>query len=138
MAKCFIDYQPLISLLGGHKDLNDLPIRIIRLRMRRMSFAYTISQVAGKSLIIPGMFSRSPVIHSLTEEEEQHPSDTEIYFYMVIKHLPLTDPRLQEIREKQSRDIICQTCLITVSIDGLKQNIRHQREGKCIGLSGVR
>ena len=63
------DHQPLISLLGGHKDLSDLPLRIIRFRMRRMPFSYTISHVAGKSLIIPDMLSRNPVIHSLTLEE---------------------------------------------------------------------
>ena len=28
---------------------------------------------------------------------------------MVIRHLPATDLRLQEIREKQSQDVICQT-----------------------------
>ena len=73
------DHQPLISLLGGHKDLSDLPLQIMRFRMRLMPFSYTISHVAGKSLIIPDMLSRSPVIHSLTLEEEQHSSDTENY-----------------------------------------------------------
>ena len=103
------DHQPLISLLGGHKDLSDLPLRIMRFRMRLMPFSYTISHVVGKSLIIPDMLSRNPVIHSLTLEEEQHCSDTENYVDMVIRHLPATDLRLQEIREKQSRDVICQT-----------------------------
>ena len=55
------------------------------------------------------MLSRNPVIHSLTLEEEQHSSDTENYVDMVIRHLPATDLRLQEIREKQSQDVICQT-----------------------------
>ena len=103
------DHQPLISLLGGHKDLSDLPLRIMRFRMRLMPFSYTISHVAGKSLIIPDMLSRNPVVHSLTLEEEQHSSDTENYVDMVIRHLPATDLRLQEIREKQSQDVICQT-----------------------------
>ena len=103
------DHQPLISLLGGHKDLNDLPLRIMRFRMRLMPFSYTISHVAGKTLIIPDMLSRSPVIHSLTSEEERHSSDTENYVDMVVRHLPASDIRLQEIREKQSRDVICQT-----------------------------
>ena len=55
------------------------------------------------------MLSRNPVIHSLTLEEEQHSSNTENYVDMVIRHLPATDLRLQEIREKQSQDVICQT-----------------------------
>ena len=77
--------------------------------MRLMPFSYSISHVAGKSLIMPDMLSRNPVIHSLTTEEEQHSSDTENYIDMVIRHLPATDLRLEEIREKQSRDVICQT-----------------------------
>ena len=94
------DYQRLISLLGGHKDLSDLPLRIMRFRMRLMPFSYTISHVAGKFLIIPNMLSRNPLIHSLTLEEEQHSSDTENYVDMVIRQLPATDLRLQEIRER--------------------------------------
>ena len=103
------DHQPLISLLGGHNDLSDLPLRIMRFRTRLMPFSYTSSHVAGKSLIIPDMLSRSPVIHSLTSKGEKHSSDTENYVDMFIRHFPATDLRLQEIREKQSQDVICQT-----------------------------
>ena len=49
------------------------------------------------------------MIHSLTSEEERHSSDTENYVDMIVRHLPASDIRLQEIREKQSRDVICQT-----------------------------
>ena len=34
------DHQPLISLLGGHKDLSDLPLRIMRFRMRHAFFIH--------------------------------------------------------------------------------------------------
>ncbi|MCG8044483.1 MAG: RNase H-like domain-containing protein, partial [Candidatus Thiodiazotropha endolucinida] len=103
------DHLPLISLLGGRKGLNDLPLRIMRFRMRLMPFSYTISHVGGKAQIISDALSRSPVIHSLTEEEQKHSLDTESYVDMIIYHLPATDLRLQEIREKQNKDVICQT-----------------------------
>ena len=53
------DHKPLVSLLG-HKDLNDLPIRIQRFRLRLMQYSYTISHVPGKELVIADFLSRNP------------------------------------------------------------------------------
>ncbi|MES9993111.1 MAG: RNase H-like domain-containing protein, partial [Candidatus Thiodiazotropha sp.] len=102
------DHKPLVSLLG-HKDLNDLPLRIQRFRMRLMPFSYTISHEAGKNLIIPDLLSRHPISRSLSHEEQQNSIETENYVDLIVRNLPATDMRLQEIRMKQGQDIICQT-----------------------------
>jgi len=43
------DHKPLVPLLSS-KNLDELPPRIQRLRMRLMKFTYTISHVPGKNL----------------------------------------------------------------------------------------
>ena len=54
------DHKSLVPLFSG-KDLNDLPVRIQRFRLRLMSFSYTISHVPGKQLVIPDLLSRHPL-----------------------------------------------------------------------------
>ena len=94
------DHKPLVSLLGK-KDLHDLPIRIQRFRLKLMQFSYSISHVPGKQLIIQDLLCRQPVNHELTCEEKQLSLDTKTYVDSVFRHLPTTDMRLQEIKEKQ-------------------------------------
>lgn len=101
------DHKPLVPLLG-QKDLSDLPLRIQRFRLRLMYFSYTISHVPGKELFMPDLLSRNPVCDELTFEEQQNCAETEIYVDCVIKHLPASDKRLQQIKSKQKTDIVCQ------------------------------
>jgi len=101
------DYKPLIPLLG-HKDLSELPVRIQRFRLRLMQFSYTISHIPGKELIIPDLLSRHPTCDSLTFEDDQSCFETELFVDSVLKSLPATDKKLQEIRSKQMSDYVCQ------------------------------
>jgi len=50
------DHKPLVSLLGS-KNLEELPIRIQRFRMRLMRFSYTITYVPGKNLVVADTLS---------------------------------------------------------------------------------
>ncbi|PIK41291.1 hypothetical protein BSL78_21853 [Apostichopus japonicus] len=53
------DHKPLVSLLGL-KDLNQLPPRIQRFRIRLMRYNYDISHIPGKELVVPDALSRAP------------------------------------------------------------------------------
>ena len=52
------DHKPLVSLLGS-KNLDEMPPRIQRLRMRLMKFDYNITHVPGKQLVTAD--TRAPV-----------------------------------------------------------------------------
>ena len=54
------DHKPLVPLFSS-KDLEELPVRVQRFRMRMMRFNFTISHVPGKELTIADALSRAPV-----------------------------------------------------------------------------
>ena len=54
------DHKPLVPLLST-KNLEGLPARVQRFRMRMMRFSYTISHVPGKSLCTADALSRAPL-----------------------------------------------------------------------------
>ena len=43
------DHKPLVALVGT-KSLNELPVRIQRMRMRLMRFSYVVVHIPGKEL----------------------------------------------------------------------------------------
>ena len=55
-----MDHKPLVPLFSS-KNLDDLPLRVQRFRLRMMRFNFTISHVLGKQLIIADTLSRAPV-----------------------------------------------------------------------------
>ena len=57
------DHKPLVSLLGS-KNLDELPIRIQRFRMRLMRYSYSISHVPGKHLTTADTLSWAPMRNS--------------------------------------------------------------------------
>ena len=102
----FTDHKLLVPLLGGQKNLDELPLRVQRFRMRLMRFKYTISHVPGKLLVTADMLSRAPADLGTTEDEKLT-QETDIYVNMVINNLPATDKRLVEIKEAQDSDMTC-------------------------------
>ena len=54
------DHKPLVPLLGK-TNLDCLPPRVLRFRIRLMRFSYTISHVPGKQLYTADTLSRAPV-----------------------------------------------------------------------------
>ena len=99
------DHKPLVPLLGS-KNLDEMPPRIQRLRLRLMKFHYTISHVPGKELVTADTLSRAPV----ESPPSQSGGDEEINLYVdsVLAQLPASDIRLREIRERQEEDEVCQ------------------------------
>ncbi len=61
------DHKPLVPLLGS-KNLDSLPPRILRFRLRLDRFDYTISHIPGKQLHIADTLSRAGTpVHGLRQ-----------------------------------------------------------------------
>ena len=77
------DHKPLVTLFSS-KHLEELPLRVQRLRMRMMRFQYTISHVPGKDLIFADTLSVSTP--SVADEALQQ--ETTSYVNSVMQSLP--------------------------------------------------
>ena len=100
------DHKPLIPLFSS-KDLEELPVRVHRFRMRMMRYNFTISHVPGNELTIADALSRAPV-SKFSSADQILQSETTLYVNLVVENLPATEHRLQEIRELQEKDPVCQ------------------------------
>ena len=98
------DHKPLIPLLS-YKSLDELPLRVQRFRLRLMRFCYSISHVAGKDLTSADTLSRAPVSKTTAGNELQ--SEVQAFVDLVVRCLPVTEGRLQEILSQQRSDPIC-------------------------------
>lgn len=95
------DHKPLVPLLGT-KQLNSLPPRVLRFRLRLDRFDYTIRHVPGKQLYIADTLSRAPlasVDHNTALEEL-----AELIMETHVAHLPASKERLETYRTAQSSD----------------------------------
>ena len=54
------DHKPLVPLFST-KDLEELPLRVQRLRLRMMRYSFSIIHVPGKQLVIADALSRAPL-----------------------------------------------------------------------------
>ena len=100
------DHKPLAPLLTQH-TLDQIPPRIQRLRMRLMRFHIKkLTHVPGKEHYTPDALSRmQSVNHSgqaTIPDEEMN-----IYIASVIDTLPISDAKLQQVREAQDEDEVC-------------------------------
>ena len=100
------DHKPLVSLLGS-KNLDELPPRIQRFRMRLMRYSFTIVHIPGKNIITADALSRAPMSAGPTKADQQLSEDTQSFVSSIIKGLPASEKRLEEIRQKQDDDEVC-------------------------------
>ena len=111
------DHKALVSLLG-RKDLNDIPPRIQRFRIRLFPFDYSISHVPGTSLYITDTLSRLPCQVSAVESKfSLPPPEIASYVAYVLSENTIKQPILTRIQEEQSTDPICKQ-LIAFSLHG--------------------
>ena len=101
------DHKPLIPLLGS-KDLDMLPPRVQRFRIRLMRFSHNIVYVPGKKLSTADTLSRAPIGR---QETELH-SVSQVFVDQVVKDLPVSNEQIDNIIRHQ-RD--------TVSMAGQKK-----------------
>ena len=97
------DHKPLVPLLST-KHLEDLPARIQRFKMRMMRFSYSISHVPGKALYTADTLSRAPLVRPLESNEEKLENDVKAFVESVVRYLPATEDRLEELRIQQQED----------------------------------
>ena len=94
------DYKPLVPLLGT-KQLDNLPPRVLRFRLRLMGFDNTISHVPGKLLYTADTLSRSPQEYSA--EDLQLAELTEEQMSTTTSQLPANKDRLEIYRQAQAK-----------------------------------
>ena len=108
VGRCFkveTDHKLLVSLLGT-KNLEDLPVRIQRFKMRLMRFTFTISHTPGKDLTIADMLSRAPTLCA-SQADKQFCQETEMFVNAITTNLPATPQYLSAIARKQDEDESC-------------------------------
>ena len=101
------DHTPLVPLLSS-KNLDDLPLRVQRFRLRLMRYDFSISHVPGKDLIIADALSRAPDKGSKPHVTDLQHSEVEKYMNHIISSLLATEKRLEKIRREQQQDTVCQ------------------------------
>ena len=97
------DHKPLVPLLST-KNLDDLPPRVLRFRLRLMRYNFSIVYTPGKFLYIPDALSRSPLPQSGDQYDLQEP--VEAFIANMMSVLPATPNHLVSIRTAQNQDEI--------------------------------
>ena len=98
------DHKPLVPLLGS-KQLDKLPPRVLRFRLRLARFTYTISQVSGKLLYTADTLSRAPVHSSQNDGRLQE--EAEMLMELSVRNLPASPQTRANYKKAQSEDPIC-------------------------------
>ena len=108
------DHKPLIPLLNT-KQLDSMPPRILRFRLRLARYDYSVCHVPGKHLYTADTLSRAPVAG---DEDDTLQKEVEVFVNAVVERsLPATEQRLNMYRCAQEQDPVCQ------------QVIEHCRKG---------
>ena len=94
------DHKPLIPLLNS-KQLDCMPPRILRFRLRMARYDYRVHHVPGKQLYTADTLSRAPV---LTHGDSSLQSEVEAF----VNGITQTPQRLDEYRRAQEQDPVCQ------------------------------
>ena len=98
------DHKPLIPLLNS-KNLDALPPRVVRFRLRLTKFDYMVYHVPDKQLFTADALSRAPIPETLEDPlQEEVESFAEA---IVQKSSPVTPQRLREYQKAQEQDAVC-------------------------------
>nr|XP_058971272.1 uncharacterized protein K02A2.6-like [Pocillopora verrucosa] len=97
------DHKPLVPLLST-KELDQLPVRIQRMRMRLMRYSFTPVHVPGKLLYTADTLSRSP---TPAKSGDSFHEEVNLYAHQVIAGMPISDSKLDDIMIHQQEDEAC-------------------------------
>ena len=101
------DHKPLIPLLNT-KQLDTMPPRILRFRLRLARYDYTIHHVPGVHLYTADTLSRAPV-GGQDNSDLSFQKEVDAYVNCIVQEcIPATEQRLDQYREAQEKDIVCQ------------------------------
>ena len=113
------DHKPLVPLFST-KELEQIPVRVQRYRLRMMRFSFTIAHRPGKELIIADALSRSPSQDSTDPDSDLLHQEADAFVQMVMQSLPATENRIKQIRECQQQD---ETCKLVTSLGMARQEV---------------
>ena len=99
------DHKPLVPLFSS-KNLDKLPIRVQRFRLRMMRFDFTISHVPGKSLLVADALSRAPSTDHI-DSDILLQLETTVYVNSGAQNLPVSTRQLERIKQHQEEDEVC-------------------------------
>ncbi len=99
------DHKPLIPLLSKQLDL--MPPRILRFRLRLSKFDYTISHVPGKFIYTADALSRAPM-EGIGKEAVLQDEAEAAMVDAVVQSLPTSPERLRVYQQSQTEDTVCQ------------------------------
>ena len=100
------DHKPLVPILSI-KRLEELPLRVQRIRLRLLRFHFMIFHIPGKQLTTADTLSQAP-LQNLTPTDTQLKEDCDAYVAFKVSNFPATESRLGKIREALKQDEICQ------------------------------
>ena len=98
------DHKPLVTILGGTKDLDSLTPRLQRIRLRLLRYCYEIIHIPGKHLAIADALSRAPFE---TASNQELTEEVAAYVQLIVSSLPASDAKLAEIATNLTRDPAC-------------------------------
>lgn len=100
------DHKPLVPILTTH-TLDQLSPRIQRMRMRLMRFNFKeVKHTPGEDLCVADALSRLQNKEGAAEPTISN-DEMEAHISSVIDSIPVSDTKIQEIRELQDEDIVC-------------------------------
>ena len=111
------DHKPLVPLLST-KELDRLPLHVLRFRLRLARYDYSIQHVPGKLLYTADTLSRAPqtnVTESLELQEE-----VEAFIESVSENFPASKSRLETYREAQRQTVFAPESKNFALLDGLR------------------
>ena len=117
------DHKPLVSLLGN-KNLDNLPPRILRFRLRLSRFTYSVEHVPGKLLNTADTLSRNLLP---TLEGDISTRDVDCFIHAVIASLPASSERVDVYKAAQAADTICQQ-VVTFCLKGWPEQRIHTKQ----------
>ena len=103
------DHKPLVPLFGS-KNLDKLPIRVQRFRLRMMCYKFAISHVPGRSLLVADALSRAPSSEAVDEDIHLH-QETAAFVNIAVQSLPATEKQLERIRCHQEEYEECRQAI---------------------------
>ena len=96
------DHKPLVPLFST-KQLDELPLRVQRFRLRMLRYHFTISHLPRKDLVIADMPSDSDLLFY---------RETSVFVDAVVQSLPATDAQLERIKREQEQDDVCKQFIV--------------------------
>jgi len=119
------DHKPLVPMING-SDISRVPLRCQRLLMRLMRYNPKAEYVPGNKMYLSDALSRNPTEFP-TVSEINFATEIDAYADSVMKNLPISHPKLSEIRAASQQDYVIKKAM-KYTIDGWPQRIHEVEE----------